>query len=164
MCLTLSLAKLNERTPYRLESSGLYSFSFITEQGKKYDIGFIKDLMIADDGIYQFFITTEDNFKTLPDKKIEETITIIIEEFFTNKDVALDYICSTEDNKQSVRHRKFRQWFNHCLKKEDFLCEDIIVTIDNITYYSSLIIPKTNSNIDQIINAKENFQALMNDK
>ena len=53
MSLEFSLSSLNEEVPYKLESSGLYSFSFVTEQGKKYEIGFIQDLMISDEGIYQ---------------------------------------------------------------------------------------------------------------
>ena len=33
--------ELNKKSPYTLESSGSYSFTFITTQGKKYEIGFI---------------------------------------------------------------------------------------------------------------------------
>ena len=73
MELTFSLAELNTKSPYTLESSGSYSFSFMTTQGKKYEIGFIQDLMISDEGIYQFFITTEDQFKTVLDSKIKQT-------------------------------------------------------------------------------------------
>jgi len=36
-----------------LESSGTCSFVFVTEQGKKYEIGFIQDLMISDEGVFQ---------------------------------------------------------------------------------------------------------------
>lgn len=45
MELTFSLSELNRKSPYTLESSGVCSFTFITEQGKKYEIGFIQDLM-----------------------------------------------------------------------------------------------------------------------
>ena len=45
MELTFSLSELNRKSPYKLESSGGGSFSFVTEQGKKYEIGFIQDLM-----------------------------------------------------------------------------------------------------------------------
>ena len=47
MELTFSLSELNRKSPYRLESSGGCSFSFVTEQGKKYEIGFIQDLIIC---------------------------------------------------------------------------------------------------------------------
>ena len=73
-----------------LESSGMFSFTFITEQGKKYEIGFIQDLMISDEGVYQFFITTEDEFKTTFDRKIQETVLVVLEEFFKNEGVVLD--------------------------------------------------------------------------
>ena len=71
MDLHFSLSELNKKSPYLLESTGTYSFTFITGQGKKYEIGFIQDLMISDEGVYQFFITTEDQFKTVLDKKIQ---------------------------------------------------------------------------------------------
>ena len=70
MELTFSLSELNKKSPYMLESSGMYSFIFTTWQGKKYEIGFIQDLMISDEGVYQFFITTEDKFKTVLDRRI----------------------------------------------------------------------------------------------
>ena len=71
MELTFSLSELNKKSPYMLESSGMCSFTFTTEQGKKYEIGFIQDLMISDEGVYQFFITTEDKFKTVLDRRIQ---------------------------------------------------------------------------------------------
>ena len=48
MELTFLLSELNKKSPYMLESSGMCSFTFTTEQGKKYEIGFIQDLMISD--------------------------------------------------------------------------------------------------------------------
>ena len=77
MELTFSLSELNKKAPYVLESSGMYSFTFITVQGKKYEIGFIQDLMISDEGVYQFFITTEDQFKTVLDGKIRQTVLVV---------------------------------------------------------------------------------------
>ena len=65
MELTFSLTALNKKSPYMLESSSMCSFTFVTEQGKRYEIGFIQDQMISDEGVYQFFITTEDKFKTV---------------------------------------------------------------------------------------------------
>ena len=47
MDLNFSLTELNKKSPYMLESTGMYSFTFITEQGKKYEIGFIQDLMLV---------------------------------------------------------------------------------------------------------------------
>ena len=78
-----------------LESSGMYSFIFTTWQGKKYEIGFIQDLMISDEGVYQFFITTEDKFKTVLDRRIQQTVLVVLEEFFRNEGVVLDYICAS---------------------------------------------------------------------
>ena len=107
MVLNFLLSELNKKSPYLLESTGMYSITFVTEQGKKYEIGFIQDLMISDEGVYQFFITTEDQFKTVLDKKIQETVLVVIEDFFKNDGVVLDYICATEDHRQASRDRMF---------------------------------------------------------
>ena len=40
MELTFSLTALNKKSPYMLESSSMCSFTFVTEQGKRYEIGF----------------------------------------------------------------------------------------------------------------------------
>ena len=55
MELEFSLSELNKKSPYELASLGDYSFKFVT-------IGFIEDAMISDNGVYQFFIKTEDQF------------------------------------------------------------------------------------------------------
>ena len=68
MELEFSLSELNKKSPYELASLGDYSFKFVTDQGKQYTIGFIEDAMISDNGVYQFFIKTEDQFKTIPPK------------------------------------------------------------------------------------------------
>ena len=105
MDLTFSLSELNKKSPYVLESDGMYSFSFVTEQGKKYEIGFIQDLMISDEGFYQFFITTEDQFKTVLDKKIQEELKITTERgkenvnLFSNIEGVNAWCSVTEDPK-----------------------------------------------------------------
>ncbi len=72
MELTFSLSELNRKSPYLLESSGGCSFTFVTEQGKKYEIGFIQDLMISDEGVYQFFISTEDHRQASRDRMFHQ--------------------------------------------------------------------------------------------
>ena len=122
MELTFSLTALNKKSPYMLESSSMCSFTFVTEQGKRYEIGFIQDQMISDEGVYQFFITTEDKFKTVFDRRIQQTVLVVLEEFFKNEGVVLDYICATEDHRQASRDRMFHQWYENSMDKESGNC------------------------------------------
>jgi len=164
MKLEFSLSSLNEKAPYRLESSGQYSFSFITEQGKRYEIGFIQDLMISDEGIYQFFISTEDKFKTAPDIKIQQTVMVVMTEFFKTQGVVLDYICATEDNRQAARDRKFHRWFEQAMDKDQYCMRSMSVEIDGICYYASVILRKDNPRYNAVMEAVDRFIADFQDK
>lgn len=164
MELTFSLSELNKKSPYILESSGMYSFSFITEQGKKYEIGFIQDLMISDEGVYQFFITTEDQFKTALDNKIKKTVLVVIEEFFKNEGAVLDYICATDDNRQASRDRMFHQWYSNSLDKEDFCLRSMHLKIDEIEYFSSVIMRNDNPRFEAMNEAVDRFIEDFQDK
>ena len=164
MELNFSLSELNKKSPYVLESSGMYSFTFITEQGKKYEIGLIQDMMISDEGVYQFFITTEDQFKTTLDKKVQQTVFVVIEEFFNNEGVVLDYICETEDHRQASRDRMFRVWYANSLEKENYYMRSLNVKIDETEYFSSVVMRIDNPRFDAMNEAIERFIQDFQDK
>ena len=147
-----------------LESSGMYSFSFTTSQGKKYEIGFIQDLMISDEGVYQFFITTEDQFKTVSDSKIRQTVLVVIEEFFKNEGAVLDYICATEDHRQASRDRMFHQWYSSSLKKELYHLRSMSVEIDETEYFASVIMRNDNPRFKVMTEAIDRFIEDFQDK
>ena len=164
MELTFSLAELNKKSPYMLESSGSYSFSFITTQGKKYEIGFIQDLMISDEGVYQFFITTEDQFKTVLDSKIRQTVLVVIEEFFKNEGAVLDYICATEDHRQASRDRLFHQWYMNSLEKDQLHLRNMSIAIDGTEYFASVIMRNYNPRFEAMTEAIDRFIEDFQDK
>lgn len=164
MALTFSLSELNNKSPYMLESSGTCSFTFTTEQGKKYEIGFIQDLMISDEGVYQFFISTEDKFKTVLDKKIQQTVLVVIEAFFTNEGVVLDYICATEDHRQASRDRMFHQWFENSMNKEQYCLRSMSIDIEGTAYFSSVIMRNDNPRFEAMTEAIDRFIEDFQDK
>ena len=164
MDLNFSLTELNKKSPYMLESTGMYSFTFITEQGKKYEIGFIQDLMISDEGVYQFFITTEDQFKTVLDRKIQHTVFVVLEEFFKNEGVVLDYICSTEDHRQASKDRMFQLWFANSSEKDLYFMRNMSVMIDETEYFSSVVMRKDNPRFEAMNEAIERFIQDFQDK
>jgi hypothetical protein len=164
MDLNFSLTELNKKSPYMLESTGMYSFTFITEQGKKYEIGFIQDLMISDEGVYQFFITTEDQFKTVLDRKIQHTVFVVLEEFFKNEGVVLDYICSTEDHRQASRDRMFHKWFETSMGKEQYSLRSMSIDVDGIDYFASVIMRKDSPRFAAMTEAIDRFVEDFQDK
>lgn len=164
MDLTFSLSELNKKSPYVLETSGTYSFSFTTEQGKKYEIGFIQDLMISDEGVYQFFITTEDKFKTVLDRRIQQTVLVVLEEFFRNEGVVLDYICATEDNRQASRDRMFHQWFVNSMGNEHYCFRNMSIDIDGTVYFSAVIMRNDNPRFEAVSEAIDRFVTDFQDK
>lgn len=164
MDLFFSLSELNKKSPYLLESTGMYSFTFITGQGKKYEIGFIQDLMISDEGVYQFFITTEDQFKTVLDKKIQQTVFVVLEEFFKNEGAVLDYICATEDHRQASRDRMFQLWYANSFEKEHYYLKKMNVEIDGTEYFSSVIMKNDNPRFKVMNEAIDRFIQDFQDK
>ena len=164
MALTFSLSELNLKSPYRLESSGVCSFTFVTEQRKKYEIGFIQDMMISDEGVYQFFISTDDKFKTVLDRRIQQTVLVVLEEFFRNEGVVLDYICATEDHRQASRDRMFHQWFETSMGKEQYCLRSMSINIDGVDYFASVIMRNDNPRFAAMTEAIDRFIEDFQDK
>jgi len=164
MELTFSLTALNKKSPYMLESSSMCSFTFVTEQGKRYEIGFIQDQMISDEGVYQFFITTEDKFKTVFDRRIQQTVLVVLEEFFKNEGVVLDYICATEDHRQASRDRMFHQWFENSMDKEYYCLRSMNIDIDGTEYFASVIMRNDNPRFKAMTEAIDRFVEDFQDK
>jgi len=113
--------------------------------------------MISDEGVYQFFITTEDQFKTVLDSKIRQTVIVVIEEFFKNEGVVLDYICSTEDHRQASRDRLFHQWYTNSLEKERFHLRSMSIDIDGTEYFASVIMRRDNPRFEAMSEAIDRF-------
>ncbi|MBQ6209311.1 MAG: hypothetical protein IJK42_06010 [Prevotella sp.] len=120
--------------------------------------------MISDEGVYQFFITTEDQFKTVLDKKIQQTVLVVIEEFFKNKGVVLDYICAIEDYRQASRDRMFQQWYANSSEKEHYYMRNISVKIDETEYFSSVIMRNDNPRFEAMTEAIDRFIQDFQDK
>jgi hypothetical protein len=137
MELTFSLAELNKKSPYMLESSGSYSFSFIT---------------------------TEDQFKTVLDSKIRQTVLVVIEEFFKNEGAVLDYICATEDHRQASRDRLFHQWYMNSLEKDLFHLRNMSIAIDGTEYFASVIMRNDNPRFEAMTEAIDRFIEDFQDK
>ena len=153
----LSETAINAVSPYIVHTYKNGVVRFINDQGGIYDVGFTLDQTIKDDGIYQIFILENSKRDLTRDPKIRETVTAIIENFFSDSTAVIMFICDTSDGRQSSRNRLFSIWFNNYKRKKDFLMKTTSLLYEDDTYYCSLLLRKDNPEADKIICLFDDF-------
>ena len=84
---------------------------------------------------------------------------MIIEEFFAQEESVMLYICDTTDGRQASRDRLFRVWFYSYMGSASYtMCTDTM-TIDNIRYFSSIILRSNHPMHNQVLNKFHDFIA-----
>ena len=152
----LSLSSINDKAPYQVRSENGYSFLFRTETGVSYEIGFVEDHMISDDGdVLQLIIRVAEGFSSQRDLKIRDTVIAILEEFFKQDYVTLVYICDTRDGRQATRQRLFSTWFTSYSNKDDYIHEYKELQVDGVGYYMAILGRKDNPLLPDRIDAFE---------
>ena len=89
---------------------------------------------------------------------------MVLEDFFKNEGVVLDYICETDDNRQAARHRIFHKWYSSALDKDSYSMRDLHIRYEGIDFYSSVILRKDNPRYNAINNAVDKFLDDFKDK
>lgn len=155
----LSISKLNNKSPYKLSLSGEMSYTFTSDNGIKYEIGFVEDYMLGISDVYQFFLEakTAGKGKTIRDSKISATISAVLEEFFDAGSPILDYICDTGDGRQGARSRLFNHWYLSNPKKDSFTLRTITALYEGVEYYASVIIRNDNLRFSECMMAIDSF-------
>ena len=138
----LSAEAINVRAPYPVKQDDSSIFSFVTKQGIEYTVGFVPDTSFLQDGVYQFFLIASTGKNGGQDNNVFETVRVIIEEFFAQKDPVMLYICDTADKRQASRDRLFRIWFNTYILNDAYTMYNEQMTLDNVRYFSSIILRK----------------------
>lgn len=162
--LNLSIEHINESSPYTVVFTQHRTYSFKTDEGVCYDVGFVEDHMLGIDNVYQFFIEAESTVSQHPDTKIQSTVYAILEEFFNNGCMILDYICDTSDGRQSVRNRLFSRWFRMYPGKSGFTIHSISANSDGVLYYAAVVIRNDNPDYDLCMEEVDKFEDEMEDK
>ena len=162
--LNLSLKKINSRSPYFVSSVGEDVFSFSTDYGVDYELGFIEDHMLEFDKLYQFFLLTKNGAKPVKDPKILVTVYAVLEEFFQDGNLILDYVCDTNDGRQEARSRLFYHWFDVNPKSPGFTCSRIITACDGVGYYAAVVVRNDNPHYRECMEAIDSFIKNINDK
>ncbi|MDO4210582.1 MAG: DUF6169 family protein [Bacteroidales bacterium] len=135
---------INESAPYKVIQSTNSSVQFATEQGTLYEVGFVQDLSLGIDGVFQFFITNVNNSVAVRDEKIRDTVWAVLENFFTENEYAMLYICDVSDGRQTARNRLFRMWFSEYANHSLYKLLTAEASYMGEQYFASLIIKRTN--------------------
>lgn len=111
--MILSIDDINGSSPYKVEYAENKAFViFKTDYDVHYLVGFEYDDSSFDFATYQLVIINSNNNKSPRDPKVKDTITSIVEAFFSENENVLLYICETGDAKQAMRSRLFQYWFS----------------------------------------------------
>ena len=109
----LSIGVINSKSPYYVDMVSSYGpFVFTSDNGVELAVDFVDDDLITSADSYQLVISNVNNRQSPRDKKVQDTVFSIVEEFFEKNQAALLYICETGDGKQMARYRLFRYWFD----------------------------------------------------
>lgn len=155
--IALSVDTINQRAPYKLEQTGDTSFMFETKHGVVYSAGFMQDVSFLSEGVYQFYLVNLSGKTIGRDDDISETVRVVIEEFFTHKEVVMLYICDTADGRQASRDRLFRAWFYSFEESESYTLHTEGMMIDNVRYLSSVLLRKDHPLYMKVLSAFHNF-------
>lgn len=140
MRISLSAASINNKAPYPVRSENGHTFLFATRYGLTYEVGFVEDSMLSDDGlVFQIFIDNTDEKRAPADSDVYLTIVAILEEFFKNGNTAIVYICDCRDGRQAVRQRLFEIWFAAYPGNNQYCLLTKTLTAGGIPYYVSLL-------------------------
>ena len=155
--ISLSENAINQRAPYKVEQTGDTSFMFETRHGVVYSVGFMQDVSFFSEGVYQFYLINLSSKTIGADRNISETVRVVIEEFFSNKEVVMLYICDTTDTRQESRDRLFKIWFHTYEKNSSYSLYSEGMTIDNVRYFSSILLRRDHPLYMNAICAFHNF-------
>ena len=155
--IKLSENAINQRAPYKVEQTGDTTFMFETEHGVVYSVGFMQDVSFYNEGVYQFYLINLSSKTIGVDKNISETVRVVIEEFFSHKEVVMLYICDTADMRQEYRDRLFRIWFYTYENSNLYSLYSEGMIIDNVHYFSSILLRKDHPLHNQVISSFHDF-------
>lgn len=150
---TLDLSQINILAPYPVwYEEG--EIMFKTDYNILYSIAFELDDMLNLKA-YWFRITNRSRKKSPNDKKIQQTVILVIEEFFRKNPDILLYICDTANEQQAQRDRLFLRWFNGYEQKKKYAIRTATVIDEGCPNYVLIIVPILHPQLEMIISTFE---------
>lgn len=153
-----NLTRLNMFSPYPVWQNNNASYAFRTDFGIIFRVIFTKNQNIwQNEEAYEFGLFNENRLASPNDPKVKATIQCIIEEFFLTNPNILLYQCETGDNRQAMRARLFKRWFNDYVFAERYYVKVSVLRDDEIDNYIALIVQKSNPKLESIIQDFDEF-------
>lgn len=150
----LSVERINTNAPYKVERDEVTgSYDFVTYARVHISVYFDVDYMMSSGLSYQLIIGNANHRSSPRDHRIRQTIFSIVEEFFSQNQAAILYICETGDGKQSMRNRLFNYWFEAYEFNSRFsIHTTCVIDEEGIPNFAALIVRNDNPLIVEIVN------------
>ena len=147
--MRLDLSIVNRHSPYTVFQEE-HAYYFWTAYDILYMVTFEEDAFGGND-VFWFNLANLSRKNSPGDRKVQDTIVCVIEEFFRmNRDVLL-YLCDTANDQQAMRARLFSRWFNSYEAKQKYILRSDIVEAEGQTDYVALIVSRENPYAEQIV-------------
>jgi hypothetical protein len=161
---TLNLTLINEQAAYEVWQTSQGDFNFETDFGVLYRISFRLEQTIWEEGAYEFSIINQNGKSSPNDKKVRDTIFVIIEEFFNSNPNILLYQCETGDNRQAMRERLFLRWFKEYEHSDKYYIKVSEIIAEKVANYTAVIVQKDNPDLEAIIRDFDEFVGFFQNK
>lgn len=167
--IQLSLNLINSHSPYQLKESSIGGFDFETDAGLTYNIALIEDHTFGDSyqaymlnvlphSMEEYYLVKEKRIvRTRQDEKIKQTVKAVLDELFKNKEIVVDYLCMTNDNRQASRSRLFKKWFKEYNQGNVYDLLETHLEDEGASNYMGVIIRKDNIQYDQFCEGFNKF-------
>ncbi len=155
--MRLSVDKINQASPYWVVQLDDMLFRFRTENDVTYRIGFYKDSYLAREGVYHFFISNTNDTFAPHDPKVFSVISLVLEEFFSQEEPVMLYICDPRDHRESIRSRLYERWFNSYSKRDDLTLHTANIDFDGYIVYTGMILRKDHPLYNEVIASFDEF-------
>lgn len=159
----LSTENINRTSPCKVEKLNDYAFVFHTRANVVYYVSFKEDMEIAGLDSYQFIIERKSE-KQGYDTDVKDSIIAIINEFFTQNNDILLYICDTSDGREATRNRLFIRWFKETDCKNMFEIKTAEAIVEGEGMFFAIIFKKSNPRYTDITKEFDEASAYLTSK
>ena len=139
----LNLDSINAKSPYKVAIVGK-QMVFETRFGLHYEIRFFEEQPIGGCETWQFSFAKADDKSAPEDPYVRFTLFAVIDEFFTENNNVMLYICDTSDSREAARNRLFIRWFKQSAQPDRFTIRSASTTIEGQGFYAAIIVENRN--------------------
>ncbi len=137
------LNRINAKAPYKVSIDGK-QFVFETRYGLHYEIRFFEEQPIGGCETWQFSFAKAEDTAAPEDPYVRFTLFAVIDEFFTENEDVMLYICDTSDYREAARNRLFIRWFKQSAEPDRFTIRSASATIEGQGFFAAIMVENRN--------------------